>query len=154
MSDKQGTFVWYELLTADVKKAIDFYGNVIGWGTQPFGDTYNMWTAGKTPIGGVMGIDDAQMHAGTKPHWWAHVLADDVDALTKKAASLGAKVTVQPTDIPTIGRFSVINDPQGAEIALFTPLESSMSGGPETPTDGFMSWHELMTIDQEAAFRF
>ena len=87
MSDKQGTFVWYELLTADVKKAIDFYGNVIGWGTQPFGESYNMWTAGKTPIGGVMGIDDAQMHAGTKPHWWAHVLADDVDALTKKAAS-------------------------------------------------------------------
>ena len=153
MSDKQGTFVWYELLTADVKKAIDFYGNVIGWGTQPFGESYNMWTAGKTPIGGVMGIDDAQMHAGTKPHWWAHVLADDVDALTKKAASLGAKVTVQPTDIPTVGRFSVINDPQGAEIALFTPLESSMSR-PETPTDGFMSWHELMTDDQEAAFRF
>ena len=153
MSDKQGTFVWYELLTADVKKAIDFYGNVIGWGTQPFGETYNMWTAGKTPIGGVMGIDDAQMHAGTKPHWWAHVLADNVDELTKKAASLGAKVTVQPTDIPTVGRFSVINDPQGAEIALFTPLESSMSR-PETPTDGFMSWHELMTDDQEAAFRF
>ena len=78
MSDKQGTFVWYELLTADVKKAIDFYGNVIGWGTQPFGESYNMWTAGKTPIGGVMGIDDAQMHAGTKPHWWAHVLAENV----------------------------------------------------------------------------
>jgi predicted enzyme related to lactoylglutathione lyase len=46
MSEKQGTFVWYELLTADVKKAIDFYGNVIGWGTQAFGESYNMWTAG------------------------------------------------------------------------------------------------------------
>jgi predicted enzyme related to lactoylglutathione lyase len=153
MSDKQGTFVWYELLTEDPKKAIAFYGNVIGWGTQPFGETYNMWTAGKTPIGGVMGIDDAQMRAGTKPHWWAHVLADDVDALTKKAVSLGAKVVLQPTDIPTVGRFSIVDDPQGAEIALFTPLDASMSR-PETPSDGFMSWHELMTDDQEAAFRF
>jgi predicted enzyme related to lactoylglutathione lyase len=38
---------------------------------------------------------------------------------TDKAQSLGAKLQVPPTDIPNIGRFSVLSDPQGATFALF-----------------------------------
>jgi hypothetical protein len=33
-----GSFVWHEHLTKDPKAAIAFYGEVIGWKTQPFGD--------------------------------------------------------------------------------------------------------------------
>ena len=153
MSDAQGRFVWYDLITSDVKGATTFYTDVIGWGTRPFGEGYVMWTAGETPVGGVTAQHDDQKRMGTSPHWMAHVLADDVDALTKKAVSLGAKTVVPPEDIPTVGRFSVIADPQGAEIALFTPLDASMKR-PPAPTTRSFSWHELMADDPEAAFRF
>jgi predicted enzyme related to lactoylglutathione lyase len=156
MSNSQGNFVWYELVTNDVKGAIRFYEDVIGWGTQAFegGDApYTMWTAGGTPVGGVMPSQGDGQGAGAKPHWFAHVLADDVDALAKKAQSLGGKIEVPPRDIPTVGRFSIIADPQGAIISLFTPKGSGAPQGAE-PANGHFSWHELMAGDMEAAFRF
>ena len=31
--DARGRFVWYELLTSDPDAAMDFYTQIIGWGT-------------------------------------------------------------------------------------------------------------------------
>ena len=45
---------------------------------------------------------------------------DDVDGTAAKAAKLGGKIIVPPTDIPTVGRFTVIQDPQGAVISAIT----------------------------------
>jgi predicted enzyme related to lactoylglutathione lyase len=47
----------------------------------------------------------------------------DCDAIVKKAAGLGAKVCVPPKDIPEVGRYAVICDPQGA---FFSIIESKM----------------------------
>jgi predicted enzyme related to lactoylglutathione lyase len=156
MSDSQGNFVWYELMTNDMNGAIKFYKDVIGWGTQAFAGgemPYTMWTVGETPIGGVLPLSDEAKKAGAPPHWIAYVAADDVDALTKRAESLGAKTCVPPKDIPTVGRFSVISDPQGAVIALFKPAGGEMTR-PAEPPNGYVSWHELIAADNESAFRF
>ena len=67
MSDTQGNFVWYELMTSDVNGAIKFYKDVIGWGTQAFegGEMpYTMWTVGETPLGGVMTLPDEAKKMG------------------------------------------------------------------------------------------
>jgi predicted enzyme related to lactoylglutathione lyase len=42
----------------------------------------------------------------------------DVDASANKAKELGANLRVPPTDIPNVGRFSVVQDPQGAVFAI------------------------------------
>ena len=156
MSDTQGNFVWYELMTSDVNGAIKFYKNVIGWGTQAFEGgamPYTMWTADGTSLGGVTTLPDEAKKMGAPPHWLAYVAADDVDALTSKAESLGAKTYVGPMDIPTVGRFSVIADPQGAVIALFKGSDAEMPR-PAEATNGYFSWHELMAGEMETAFRF
>jgi predicted enzyme related to lactoylglutathione lyase len=43
---------------------------------------------------------------------------EDCDAAAAKAAKLGGSVCVQPTDIPTIGRFAVLQDPTGATFSV------------------------------------
>jgi predicted enzyme related to lactoylglutathione lyase len=48
------------------------------------------------------------------------VTVADVDALTKQVVGLGGKVHMPPTDIPSVGRFAVIADPQGAVINVIT----------------------------------
>ena len=37
MTDFNGKFFWYELMTSDPKAALAFYGDVVGWTSQPFG---------------------------------------------------------------------------------------------------------------------
>lgn len=156
MGNSRGRFLWYELATRDVDGAIRFYGDVIGLGTRDYdgaGMRYVQWTAGEDGVGGVVPLDDASRAAGVPPHWNAYVMADDIDALTRRAETLGGSTRVPPTDIPTVGRFSVISDPGGAALAMLAPL------GPDAPepaevADGHVSWHELMAADREQAFDF
>ena len=51
-------------------------------------------------------------------HWLPYFASVDVDATVKKAGSLGAQTFVPPMDIPGVGRFAVLADPQGASFAV------------------------------------
>jgi predicted enzyme related to lactoylglutathione lyase len=153
----RGQFVWYDLMTTDPEAAQAFYTSVVGWGTQVWenaGMSYTMWTAGDTPIGGIMKLPDEAVAGGARPHWVGYVAVPDTDATVARAQELGGKVMVPPTDIPTVGRFAVIADPQGALTAPFTP--QGTGPGPKLPPPvGHFSWHELATTtDSETAFAF
>jgi hypothetical protein len=55
---------------------------------------------------------------GIPPHWMIYFAVADCDVMSEKATSLGGQVCVPPTDIPKIGRFAVITDPQGAVFSI------------------------------------
>jgi predicted enzyme related to lactoylglutathione lyase len=115
-----GTFCWNEVLTTDVAKAESFYTKLFGWKTEkkdmgPMG-TYTMFKSGNDYAGGMM----QNPEPGAPSCWMSYIKVTNVDDSTKKAEKLGATVCVPPTDIPEIGRFSVIVDPAGASVGLFT----------------------------------
>jgi predicted enzyme related to lactoylglutathione lyase len=151
-SGNEGLFVWHEHLAKDTQAAIAFYTDVVGWKTQPFQGGYVMWVGSQGPLGGVMELPEDAAKMGMPPHWMAHVQVDDVDATAARAKKLGGKVHKEPTDIPTVGRFAVLGDPQGASLSVFKP------SGEMTPHDaskeGEFCWNELLTGDGAAAFRF
>ena len=60
---------------------------------------------------------------------------------------------VKPQDIPTVGRFAVLTDPQGAYVSAFTPAYETPDEDPD-PAPGQFSWHELATTDAAAALAF
>jgi uncharacterized protein len=149
-----GQFVWYDLMTRDEAAAIAFYKEVAGWGTQPFDGPkpYTMFTNGGTPLGGVMQTPPSGP-GSAPPNWLPHVAVRDVDATVAQVKSLGGTVHHGPQDIPNVGRFAVIQDPQGAFISVY----ASSTGAPEpggVPKVGEFSWHELTTTDQHAAWDF
>lgn len=147
-----GRPLWYDLMTADAEAAIAFYTNVAGWTMTPFTTpegTYQMWTNGAGPVGGVMAKPAADP---APPHWMAYFGTPDVDATHAEATKRGATTYVPPTDIPQVGRFAVLADPQGAAFALFAP--GNPAGPEQDPAVGTVSWHELVTLDQAAAFDF
>lgn len=152
LNKPRGRFVWHDLMTTDPDAAVKFYTTVVGWGTQPWDGPmpYTMWTANGTPVGGVMALPP---DAGAPPHWLGYVSTPDVDATAATAVSHGATVMAPPDDIPGVGRYAVLTDPQGAAFAIY----SSAVGDPEpaaAPGTGEFSWHELYTTDPEAAFDF
>lgn len=156
MSADRGRFVWYELMTKDPEAAKSFYTTLAGWGTEDWegaGQPYTMWTQREQPLGGVMTLPDEAAKAGAPPHWMGYVSTPNVDETISQATSLGAQVPAPPMDIPTVGRFAVLADPQGAVIAVYTSASESPRGGAQ-PEEGQFSWHELATTDYEAAFTF
>ena len=55
MVDYHGRFVWYELITTDIKAAQAFYTKVVGWGTLDVsmpGMAYSLFTVGEASISG------------------------------------------------------------------------------------------------------
>jgi predicted enzyme related to lactoylglutathione lyase len=153
MTVKKGRFDWYDLMTSDVGAAKAFYSKVIGWKTSKWeqqGD-YEMWNVGERSIGGMMPLSDDAKKKGTPPHWLAYIETDDADATVKRAQALGGQLHFGPEDIPTVGRFAVLADPQGAVFAVIQPL-TSMSDAPQQP--GFIGWHELNTTDYQGAWKF
>jgi predicted enzyme related to lactoylglutathione lyase len=118
---KHGMFSWNELMTNDVEAAKQFYGELLGWSLQPFegGDMeYTIAKVGDKEVAGIMALPPES--GGMPTAWGSYVTVDDVDARTARAESLGGKVCVPPRDIPNVGRFSVIGDPQGIMLGLIS----------------------------------
>jgi predicted enzyme related to lactoylglutathione lyase len=115
-------FVHVELRTNDPGKAKTFYGKLFGWKLEdvPMGpDTYTMIDVGEGTGGGIT----RNPEAGGRSSWLAYVAVDSVADATQKAKSLGATIKTDVTDIPNVGTFSVISDPTGAVLALWTPVK-------------------------------
>ena len=150
-ADIRGRFIWHELLTTDMAAAAAFYPKVMPWRSQPSSmPGYTIWMAGQSQVGGLMALPaDA---AGTPPHWLIYVGTPNVDATAEHAQRLGARVLKPAADIPNVGRFAVLADPQGATFAVYTP--GPTGGNIPAPGPGVFSWHELATTDVAGALRF
>jgi predicted enzyme related to lactoylglutathione lyase len=113
------TLCWNELGTTDTKKAGEFYSNVFGWSrdTQNFGPMeYTMFKNGDRGAGGMYQITPEM--GPIPPHWLVYFAVDDCDAKVQKATELGARVMKPADDIPGVGRFAILIDPQGAAFAI------------------------------------
>lgn len=146
-------FTWYELMTPDTTAAKQFYIDVVGWNAAPAPNSpipYTLFTVGGAPMAGMMDLPPNA--PGIPPNWMGYVAVADVDATTAKAASLGATVMCEPRDIPDVGRFSCISDPQGAPLGLFQWVNQTPPRDQHAP--GGIGWHELATTGWQEAFNF
>ena len=119
--NRQGAFSWSELMTTDVEGAKKFYSTLFGWKTEDMpmeNMRYTIVKVGDEGVGGIMPIPPQAQ--GSPPNWGVYVTGDGVDVTAKKAKELGGKILVPPTDIPNVGRFAVLQDPQGAVISAIT----------------------------------
>lgn len=114
-----GTFCWSELMTPDAEAARRFYTALFGWIVK--GDAhYTEWHLGDRGIGGMMETKGEQWQ-GVPAHWMPYFWVESCDATAASIQALGGHVRVPPNDIPDVGRFAIVGDPQGAGFAIFTP---------------------------------
>ena len=122
MAGTQNPFVWYELMSSDVAVAKSFYATVLGWNTLDMpmpGMTYTLLQMGPTQVAGLMPLPTEAGAAGMRSCWVGYVGVDDADSAAAKVKKLGGRVLGEPRDIPGIGRFAMVADPQGAAFNLF-----------------------------------
>lgn len=110
---------WNELATTDPQKAGEFYTNLFGWSKQEFSFgpmQYTMFSNGDRTAGGMFQIMPEM--GPLPPNWLVYFAVDDCDAKVQKATELGAQVMKPADDIPGIGRFAMLIDPQGASFSI------------------------------------
>ena len=117
-----GAVIWNELMTSDANSATQFYSDLLGMTSSKMDGPidYTILNVGGTDLAGVMQITEEM---GRIPSAWAvYFGVDDVDAAANQTVSLGGSIMVPSTDIPDIGRFAGLKDPQGAVFFVFKPL--------------------------------
>jgi predicted enzyme related to lactoylglutathione lyase len=142
-----GSFVWCELMTADVSAAESFYGKVVGWTAVPFAPDGSYMVFNKPSGGGVAG-----MSKGDTPHWMMYIGTPNIDQTAMRVAQLGGRVVRQPEDIPNTGRFAIVQDPFGATFGLYQPATPGAGRGELSVGD--FSWFELYTSNPDGAWNF
>jgi uncharacterized protein len=105
-------FVWFHNHSEKPSETREFYEKLLGWqgGEGPGGLT--MFAGERGPFAALAAS------AGPSAGWLPYVQVDDVDAATTKALTLGAKLIREKSRGPA-GEFSVVQDPGGAEVALW-----------------------------------
>ena len=150
-------FVWYELMTSDLAGATDFYSKVVGWKAEDSGlpgMAYTLMKVGDAQVAGAMATPPELQAMGAPSAWSGYIAVDDVDATEARVLALGGKVLRPAEDIPGIGRFAVVADPQGASFMLFKPSRNDPPPMPPAGAPGTTGWHELHAMDGVAVWDF
>jgi predicted enzyme related to lactoylglutathione lyase len=116
-----GALCWNELSSTDVPRCERFYVDAFGWTASDEridGAPYALFEHDGRPVAGMMPLPDDWSGEGS--HWLVYFGAHDADATVREAERLGGRVVVPPTDVPDVGRFAVLRDPQGAKFAVIT----------------------------------
>lgn len=117
--DIPGSLCWSELATLNREDSKSFYHQILGWqydDKDMMGMIYTELAVGEHQEGGMLEMGDEW--GDTPPHWMNYFAVDNCDEAVDKAQSLGAVICVPVTNIPDVGRFAVINDPQGATFSI------------------------------------
>ena len=149
-----GRIVWYELLTTDMKAAEAFYGPVVGWTFEKFDAAPMPYDAinrsGNVSVGGVMNIPEGM---NFPPHWEMYVVVSSLDDAVREIEKRGGSGLSPAMEIPDVGKFRTMKDPQGAIFAIIQP--GRPESRPEAEAEiGDVAWRELYTTDAVAAMTF
>jgi len=112
--DEADTLCWNELQARDLGVGKNFYAPLFGWSLKE-SPQYTEFHLGEKAVGGML---QSQAPKGVPAFWLPYFAVDDCDAAVQKSSGLGGSVHVPPMDIPNVGRFAVLTDPQGASFAV------------------------------------
>lgn len=123
------TIVHFEIPAKDVEKLKGFYEKVFGWKivkSPPMAEM-EYWLIQTVPTDGKGmllrpgvngGMYKKEMEGATSVNY---VAVTDIDKAIKEAKRLGAKVVSEKAEIPHIGFFAVLMDPEGNPIGMLQP---------------------------------
>jgi uncharacterized protein len=117
---EEGTIGWWELMNQDPQRAIEFYTQLFGYGTEEYPSATGPYTVLRHKgenAAGIMAAPQPDISAS----WTPYFVVADADATLEKAIALGAATMMPVTEAENVGRFSWITDPQGAAIAFIKP---------------------------------
>lgn len=151
-----GTFCWVDLATTNAEAAKRFYTELFGWTANdvPAGEAgfYTMLQKDDKHVGGLYGMSGQMRQQGVPPHWQSYVSVSSADDIARKVEEMGGTVLKQPSDVMDFGRRALVQDPMGAALALWEPVQHA--GAELIGEPGALCWNELYATDLEVGSKF
>ncbi|MEX0766091.1 MAG: VOC family protein [bacterium] len=108
--------VHVEIPATDIGRAKEFYGKIFGWKFVDFDPTYSLFNTGSRTVGGgIYKVDAMPAQSPVR----AYVLVDNVEASLTRVKGSGGTVVQPKGEVPGMGWYAGVKDPQGAEIWLW-----------------------------------
>lgn len=144
-----GAPVWADLASSDLGASSAFYGAVLGWTRRdlPEFDDYADFQSGGKAVGGLAAKVDE-----TPDAWTVYLKVDDIQAAVIAAAEAGGRVLHEPSAVAGMGEWALLEDPSGAEVALWQA--GPFAGFEVVSEPGAPCWFELHSKDFAAAVPF
>jgi uncharacterized protein len=143
-----GVPCWVDLLAPDPAATMGFYGKLLGWefdGPGP-GDYFVAKKRGRD----VAGV--GAQPPGVRTAWNTYVSVPNAEQAAEAAAGAGGTVVADPFDALPAGRLAVIEDPSGAVVGVWQPVERHGAQLVNEPSAWAMSM--LQTRDPDACETF
>ena len=144
-------FIWCDLSTFDVPRAVDFYRHIFGWTTHRDGDYVIAESVGR-PAAGLYVMPNVYRQMGLPSFWMSYVRVADLDAKVRTAVDLGAIEEVAPTRYDKDSRYALVRDPSGAGFTLYEGPD--LAGRHPEGRAGCMAWNELHVADSSEVAPF
>lgn len=159
MANQHGDFVWYELMTGDSEAARAFYGGLLGWTFADSGQEqvdYRIFSACDTQVGGFLQLTQEMIEHGARPCWVGYIRVDNATAAVASAREAGANILMEGKEVPGVGPFAMLQDPEGAFFYVLEDRsgEESHAFSTHEAKTGTCAWNELMAGDPETAKSF
>jgi predicted enzyme related to lactoylglutathione lyase len=126
MGSADHSIVHFEIPADDVEALAKFYTELLGWKIEEAKEFPDYWSVYPVPSKGMgegvlMGGMMKRMMPGQRPtnYVWVESVADYL----AQAIKLGATMIVDKTEIPNMGWFGVLLDPQGNPLGLFEMMQ-------------------------------
>jgi uncharacterized protein len=126
-----GCFCWVDLAASNARQAQDFYGRLFGWTAREDkanGGVFTRLALDGREVGSVYQLQRAHLERGVPSHWTPYVRVHDIDAATRRTATLGGEVMIPPVVVADMARIAIIVDSVGAHLGLWQPLRQSARG--------------------------
>jgi len=104
-----------EWSSTDLERTRAFLSGLFGWEFQAWGEDYLVFTPPEGVEGGIMKVDE--VHPGASP--LVYIEVEEIEPYLERAKELGGGVAVPKTEIPTVGWFAHLTDPDGNVVGLF-----------------------------------
>jgi predicted enzyme related to lactoylglutathione lyase len=148
-----GTPCWVDAMVPDRKRAMDFYGALLGWHFEEGTEETGFYTVASLDGRTVAGLMQSMPGQEEMPAvWTAYLATSDVDKTVEAIAEAGGKVVSPAMDVMTLGRMAIAEDPAGAVFGLWQAGDHT--GFQLANAAGAVTWNEAMSRDYEAAKAF
>ena len=109
--------VHFEIGCQNLEREDHFFAELFGWKMTKSGPSSLIDTEAGAGINGHIN----SLGHDPRNYTMIYVQVDNLQQYVDRAAMLGGRVVVPPSEIPGVGRFAWISDPEGMLVGLFTP---------------------------------